>query len=730
MHCIRSFLILICLFAALLGRAGESPAPVDPMLWTPPAELPTPRECVPLEKYTPDVAKVLTGVRKKRAEFAPLPDRAMLIHWVNKNSPAEKLNIKPGDFLLKVDGAAVVSYEEFSAQRKEAPQKFTLFTPGRGEREIDVPAGKVGISFSDWRRLQPIVFDLPRDPKWNEHLQNAEQIFPQRMDLVETALFHAVKAGCPFDARLQTVLARVALSDLRYGDAMALSRAAINAPEVNDAAEIFMRAALADYKLPAAIEAIERNMSLSYEKRRLPELQKLVARHSSLPPNQRERLSPRAQADALFWDPLVPRAKVVEYARDTAEKFIAWLDEWTEMPFDSTTRELQNFSFGPEVSNVRIAFEFSMRETNVDSGEKHLAVGVVDMDREARCVGQTILDHRWRNWKIDKPAPGASGFILNQVSALFRPGSAQVVSWMPGQSVELSESVGIDPNETNAFEMIVWNGQVEMTLNGKRLYYGPLDQDKPRLTVTVCSSGITARLKRFVVSELIDPKDLAAKIKPVVNERYRRGNSRLHYAGAFLPERMVHTLLDLGADPNLRGSHESTPMHHAIQFRSDKREKEIVARMLEKGGKLDLPLAAVLGDRAKIEAMIKADPNCVKVTQPWSPLLAPIWYEDVEMVKLLLDKGADVDAPSPGSIGRTPLISAVLGKNRPIFDLLLERGANVNLGDRNRNTALYYARGEKQTAMEAELVKRKAVLKADAPNSVPVKPPAPPTGDF
>lgn len=60
-------------------------------------------------------------------------------------------------------------------------------------------------------------------------------------------------------------------------------------------------------------------------------------------------------------------------------------------------------------------------------------------------------------------------------------------------------------------------------------------------------------------------------------------------------------------------------------------------------------------------------------------LLAATRKSDIEKVKTLLDKGADVNAKSP--YGATPLFFACDRSNTEMVKLLLERGAEVNIKD-------------------------------------------------
>ena len=60
------------------------------------------------------------------------------------------------------------------------------------------------------------------------------------------------------------------------------------------------------------------------------------------------------------------------------------------------------------------------------------------------------------------------------------------------------------------------------------------------------------------------------------------------------------------------------------------------------------------------------------------------------MVKLLLDKGADINAKS---LGMTPLHRAAAMGQRDVCELLLKRGMNVDAKDHKGDTPLEYASG-------------------------------------
>lgn len=61
-----------------------------------------------------------------------------------------------------------------------------------------------------------------------------------------------------------------------------------------------------------------------------------------------------------------------------------------------------------------------------------------------------------------------------------------------------------------------------------------------------------------------------------------------------------------------------------------------------------------------------------------------------DLVNRLLDKGADVNAKLAGN-GETPLLTAVKSNNKSAVEILIKRGANINLPDKKMGTPLHAA---------------------------------------
>ncbi len=116
---------------------------------------------------------------------------------------------------------------------------------------------------------------------------------------------------------------------------------------------------------------------------------------------------------------------------------------------------------------------------------------------------------------------------------------------------------------------------------------------------------------------------------------------------------------------------------------------------------------AARGEVAAVELVLAAgmDPN-VKDNQGITPLIAAAGAGQREVVQLLLDGGADLNAQSPERVitkgkkrprkkikyGGTPLMHAVRGGHADVVRLLLEKGADFNAtDDKHGLTALHWA---------------------------------------
>lgn len=122
--------------------------------------------------------------------------------------------------------------------------------------------------------------------------------------------------------------------------------------------------------------------------------------------------------------------------------------------------------------------------------------------------------------------------------------------------------------------------------------------------------------------------------------------------------------------------------------------KEIAAAILRRGPKLSVFEAAAAGDGARVREIVDRDPAQASgsASDGYSPLGVAAFFRRRDIVRYLLDKGADPLPASPQG-GFTPLHSAVATDAAPrdieIVRMLLDKGANPNARSQAGNTPLH-----------------------------------------
>ena len=163
-----------------------------------------------------------------------------------------------------------------------------------------------------------------------------------------------------------------------------------------------------------------------------------------------------------------------------------------------------------------------------------------------------------------------------------------------------------------------------------------------------------------------------------VNIRRNDDWTPLHVASFHGNVEIVHLLLDHGADPeaNAEGDMGEKPLHKVSsgKYRSQEDGVHAAQLLLECG----------------------ADVN-TRRNDDWTPLHVASYFGNVEIVRLLLDNGADPEAYAEGDMGEKPLHKVSSGKYRSqedgvrVAQLLLECGADVNSRRNDRWTPLHIA---------------------------------------
>jgi GA-binding protein transcription factor beta len=122
--------------------------------------------------------------------------------------------------------------------------------------------------------------------------------------------------------------------------------------------------------------------------------------------------------------------------------------------------------------------------------------------------------------------------------------------------------------------------------------------------------------------------------------------------------------------------------------------------------------AAKLGDLAKAKVLLATDAQLVyaRDTDGSTPLHCAAWKGHLEIVALLLEAGADVNAQNRNEHwGTTPLHAAAHSNQAGIVQLLIEHGAEVNARDLNGKTPMHHTTFHNAKAAAKVLQKHEAI---------------------
>jgi ankyrin repeat protein len=126
------------------------------------------------------------------------------------------------------------------------------------------------------------------------------------------------------------------------------------------------------------------------------------------------------------------------------------------------------------------------------------------------------------------------------------------------------------------------------------------------------------------------------------------------------------------------------------------RHPDIAESLLAAGIKPNIFEAAATSRLERVRELLKGNPELVKAYSPdgWTAL--HLSFGNLEIVKLLLDSGADINAVSKNGFSATPLQGAAAFKAIDLAQLLIVRGANVNCRGEQGGSPLHEAAGNGQ----------------------------------
>jgi len=203
------------------------------------------------------------------------------------------------------------------------------------------------------------------------------------------------------------------------------------------------------------------------------------------------------------------------------------------------------------------------------------------------------------------------------------------------------------------------------------------------------------RLRTMLLDTVAD--DLRAR-RPSRNESFATRVVDLLQAARAGDIERVKTLLK--ADPRLLVARD--PMGNTALIIAVNSGHEALADLLfDAGVEPGLHEAAAIGDSDRVRAALDRDPEGLDTYSPegFTPLALAAHFGHLEVMRLLIDRGAEVNRVATHRLAVTPLHAALFGRQVDAALLLIERGADVALArggsgwKRAGWTPLHYAAG-------------------------------------
>jgi RNA polymerase sigma factor (sigma-70 family) len=206
------------------------------------------------------------------------------------------------------------------------------------------------------------------------------------------------------------------------------------------------------------------------------------------------------------------------------------------------------------------------------------------------------------------------------------------------------------------------------------------------------------------VAAAIRELDLA-KVRHLLDEnptllraRDRRSNEPIHWAVMTRQLDLIDELVRRGADLNARRGDGALPIHLTngdYDYRGWRdvppevrtTPEQVYRHLIRVGAEVDLGMAAYTGDGKRVRELLARDPSLANRPSPYNsyyigcgaPLKNAAAGGHIEIVKLLLEHGADPNLPEEGMAPHGhALYSAVYNGHYDIAKLLLEHGAYPN----------------------------------------------------
>ena len=212
--------------------------------------------------------------------------------------------------------------------------------------------------------------------------------------------------------------------------------------------------------------------------------------------------------------------------------------------------------------------------------------------------------------------------------------------------------------------------------------------------------GPHAILNDVANGNLIEVRSWLSTASEECNVCAEDGNTPLHVAAKHLNIEMAKLLLDHGADANSANKHGFKPVHVAL-YRNNywyhRQDGWKFANLMLGHTQPNINLAATFGSVEQVRSFLQNNPKLADFCDSCNkrPLSSAAAQGHVEIVRLLLDAGADVTLAEANAPNGFALWAAANGGHLDCARLLLEAGASPHAPVESSGTAFSVAEGNR-----------------------------------
>ncbi len=323
---------------------------------------------------------------------------------------------------------------------------------------------------------------------------------------------------------------------------------------------------------------------------------------------------------------------------------------------------------------------------------------------------------------LESAAWSPSTFYLRKLLSL---GINVNVRWLKDQKQMTALKTAVTSNRLDAVRLLLQAGADIKAYEGH-------DLGGEALSVAVRCSQID--IAKLLLEAGVD-------VKPKIGLRCNDiGSAAIAEAALNLDSDMVILLLQHGADPSAEAPRNTNLLANAVLGSNEEKPREVLIRLLlDAGAQIDnrvemtydliddgLPgsLLAVAAETGSVELVrlllgSGADPNWRDGLEYWTALQCAIASSSDDVVHVILEAGADINASPSTAGGRTALQEAASQGNLELVQLLLQKGADVNspAGEERGVTALQAASIKGHLAVVVQLLHAGADVNGESSES-------------